>query len=240
MRFTFRIVFGGQIRWLLPRKESDQNGTRRHEEAGRGASGRAHRRLGLQRRYRVQRGDRLPGSRSVRNAAVCPSDDGIRPSAHVDAGTPGARGGSFVDIRRQRTARRQSPRERLRYRRREKRHEWLSTLGEGCHNEAGAREGCIRAADDGGYAHSERRGSVLLRRHRQSDDSSLRVPAAEDLEERDVLLRAKVGRCATRQRTKRRLSANEGGHPLVRVDALFAVDLCAAVEDVLRLKSRKR
>lgn len=238
MCFTFRIVFNGQIRWLLPREESDQNGTRRHKEAGRGASGRAHRRLEFPRGRRVQRGDRLPGSRPVRNAAVCPSDDGVRSGAHVDAGTPGARGGSLVDLRRQGAARRQGPRERSR---REKRHEQLSTLGQGRREQAGAREGGVRAVDDGGDPHSGRRRGVLLRRHRQPDGGSLRLPAAEGLEKRDVLLRAKVGRRrVARPRTKRGLSADEGGHPLVRVDALFAVHLRAAVQDALRLKSRKR
>lgn len=222
---------------MFPRKESDQNGTWRHKEAGRGAPGRAHRRLEFPRRHRVQRGDRLPGSRPVRDAAVCPSDDRVRSSARVDAGTLGAREGSFVDLRRQGTARRQGPRERSR---REKRHEQLSTLGQGRRDEAGAREGRVRASDDRGYAHSGRRRGVLLCRHRQPDGGSLRLPAAEDLEQHDVLLRAKVGRRVARQRTKRGLSANEGGHPLVRVDALFAVHLRAAVQDALRLKSRKR
>lgn len=221
---------------MLPRKESGQNGRRCHKEAGRGAAGRAHRRLGFSRRRRVQRGDRLPGSRPVREAAIYPSDDRIRSSAHVDAGAPGAGGEPFLDIRRQGAAWRQDPRERYR---REKSHGHPPTLGQRRRDKAGARGGRIRATDDRRYAHRGRRRGVLLRRRRQPVDSALRLLAAEDLEHRDVLLRAKVGRRATCQRANRGLPADEGGCPLVCVDALFLLHLRAIAEDALQLKSRK-
>lgn len=162
--FAFRIVFGGQVRWLLSREESGPNGGRKCEEAGRSASRRAYRRSGLPRRCCIQRGDRFPGPFSVREETVHPADYQVRASAYVNTSASGAGGGSVVGVCRQRATWRQDPREWHRRGERGERGGQSLAMGPRRRDEIGPRGRSLRPAYDGGYPRRRWRRRVLLRR----------------------------------------------------------------------------